>query len=149
MAGILKNLRSFSLDSELDRSLNTKYAHNFRKFSITFYASFLSVWHFKCTRHRMTCLCGVMCWFRGSTYFIVSLAVRAQPDRDRTNNIQRDKMCNTCVCKMLRFLLCACSTLIIRKIYIFSFLSSPSHIISSEQIGWALFYSLFWFAAIL
>lgn len=58
-----------------------------------FYNSLL--WHFKCTRHNMTCLCGVMFKFRSgsSAYFILcrfghdhvcSLAQMATTDRHPT-----------------------------------------------------------------
>lgn len=49
-------------------------------------------WHFKCTRHEMTCLCGV---FRGSTYIWVW-----RWRYEQSNNIKCDKMWITSVFKM-------------------------------------------------
>lgn len=142
---ILKNLRSFSVVSGTRSRIHSHHYIYTQAYRESFYFSevfhcilrtHLLGWHFKCTRHKMTCLCGVMlvvvC---GSAYFIMSLAdSRSRSTQENTNNrqIQRDKMCITCVCKMPFGFGCACSTLIIEERTFF--LLQFSIYFSSEQI---------------
>lgn len=92
-----QNIEKFTIISLFLRHSNKKKASYCAQFSEVWLHLHAYVrWHFKCTRHKMTCLCDV---FRGSCIFFVLESPFVRRVR-RKQFVQRDKMCFTYVHKM-------------------------------------------------
>lgn len=137
----------------------------------------LLLWHFKCTRHNMTCLCGVMfnfaavvhifhfngcCFFRVSVSFGHDRLSARWVDRLRRSHhhTERDKMCITYVCKMPLSLPthstliieivcrgCSASRNLVRNDIVWG--SHRFTRLRSLALSLTTFHFMFWFAAIL